>query len=123
VATIEKLCAPGVYDPPGYNQVIKVTDARAIVFLAGQVPYDTDGGVTHRGDVTGQARRVFGAVKAHVEAAGGTLRDVVKITSYVTDVRRGSPHGRARPAAARSGTCSTSTRPPAASRVASRRPC
>ena len=30
---------------------------------------------------------MFGAIKAHVEAAGGTLADVVKITTYVTDVR------------------------------------
>ena len=30
---------------------------------------------------------VFEAVKAHVEAAGGTLADVVKITTHVTDIR------------------------------------
>ena len=30
---------------------------------------------------------MFGAVKAHVKAAGGTLKSVVKITTYVTDVR------------------------------------
>ncbi|PYN41269.1 MAG: enamine deaminase RidA [Candidatus Rokuibacteriota bacterium] len=34
-----------------------------------------------------QARAVFGAVKALVEAGGGSLANVVKITTYVTDVR------------------------------------
>ena len=34
-----------------------------------------------------QARAVFGAVKTLVEAGGGTLANVVKITTYVTDVR------------------------------------
>jgi 2-iminobutanoate/2-iminopropanoate deaminase len=87
MATIEKFGAPGVYDPPGYSQGIRVTGAQTILFTAGQVPYDAAGGVAHRGDFTAQARAVFGAVKALVEAGGGTLASVVKITTYVTDVR------------------------------------
>jgi len=88
MATIEKYCAPGVYDTPSYSQAIKVTGAQTILFLAGQVPYAPDGTVNHIGDFMGQARQVFGAVKALVEHAGGTLQNVVKITTYVTDVRR-----------------------------------
>jgi len=87
MATIQKYGAPGVYDPPGYSQAIKVTGAQTILFTAGQVPYDADGGVKHRGDFKAQARAVFGAVRALVEAGGGTLGSVVKITTYVTDVR------------------------------------
>jgi|SRR5689334_5324247 2-iminobutanoate/2-iminopropanoate deaminase len=87
MATIEKYGAPGVYDPPGYSQAIKVTCGGTILFTAGQVPYDSDGGVKHRGDFKAQARAVFGAVKALIEAGGGTLANVVKITTYVTDVR------------------------------------
>src|SRR5262249_43966107 len=87
MATIQKKRAPGVYDPPGYSQAIKVTGAQTILFTAGQVPYDADGGVKHRGDFKAQARAVFGAVRALVEAGGGTLGSVVKITTYVTDVR------------------------------------
>ena len=79
-ATIEKLCARGVHDPPGYSQIIKVTGAQSLLFLAGQVPYAADGGVAHPGAFLAQ-------VKAHVEAAGGTLKSVVKIATYVTDVR------------------------------------
>src|SRR5499426_556656 len=86
--TIPKYGAPGVYDPPGYSQAIKVTGARTILFLAGQVPYAPDGAVNHIGDFMGQARQVFGAVKALVEHAGGSLQNVVKITTYVTDIRR-----------------------------------
>ena len=87
MAKIEKYGAPGVYDPPGYSQGMKVTGAQTILFTAGQVPYDADGGVKHRGDFKAQARAVFGAVKALVEAGGGSLDSVVKITTYVTDVR------------------------------------
>jgi 2-iminobutanoate/2-iminopropanoate deaminase len=87
MATIEKYGAPGVYDPPGYSQGMKVTGARTILFTAGQVPYDAEGGVRHRGDFTAQARAVFGAIKALIEAGGGNLDGVVKLTTYVTDVR------------------------------------
>ena len=74
-ATIQKYGAPGVYDPPGYSQAIKVTGAQTILFLAGQVPYAPDGTVNHRGDFTAQARQVFGAIKSLVEAGGGTLAE------------------------------------------------
>ena len=88
MARIEKLCGTGVYDTSSYTQVMKVTGAQALVFVAGQVPYDAEGNPAHRGDFLAQARNVFGAVKSHVERAGGKLTDVVKITTYVTDVRR-----------------------------------
>lgn len=87
MANIEKYCAPGVYDPPGYSQAVKVKGAQTILYLAGQVAYDAGGNPAHRGDFTAQARAVFGAVKALVEAGGGALANVVKITTYVTDVR------------------------------------
>jgi enamine deaminase RidA (YjgF/YER057c/UK114 family) len=87
MAKIEKYCAPGVFDPPTYSQGIKVTEAKSILFIAGQVAYDKDGGPMHRGDFKGQAREAFKAIKALVEAQGGTLDNVVKINTYVTDIR------------------------------------
>jgi len=87
MAKIEKYCANGVYDPPGYSQAIKVSGAQTILFLAGQVSYEKDGTAKHRGDFTAQARNVLSCVKALVEAGGGTLDNVVKITTFVTDVR------------------------------------
>jgi 2-iminobutanoate/2-iminopropanoate deaminase len=87
MAKIEKYCPSGVYDPAGYSQGVKVTGAQTILFLAGQVAYDKDGGVAHKGDFKGQARDIFGSIKKLVEAGGGTLENVVKINTYVTDVR------------------------------------
>ncbi len=84
---IEKFCAAGVFDPTGYSQGVKVTGAQTVLFLAGQVAYDKDGNPAHRGDFMAQARAVFGSVKALVEAAGGSLANVVKINTYVTDAR------------------------------------
>ena len=87
MATIQAYCAKEVFDPPGYSQVMKVTGAQTVLFLSGQVAYDEKGGPAHRGDFTAQARAVFGAVKAQVEAGGGTLANVVKLTTYLTDIR------------------------------------
>jgi len=87
MAKLEKYCAPGVFDPPGYAQAIKITGAQTILYLAGQVAYDKDGSVACRGDFKGQARHVFECIKKLVEAGGGTLANVVKINTYVTDVK------------------------------------
>jgi enamine deaminase RidA (YjgF/YER057c/UK114 family) len=54
MARLEKLCARGVFDPPGYSQIIKVTGAQSLLFLAGQVPYAAGGGVDHPGDFLAQ---------------------------------------------------------------------
>jgi reactive intermediate/imine deaminase len=39
-----------------------------------------------QGDVSAQIERVFENLKAVVEAAGGTLANVVKLTVYLTDL-------------------------------------
>jgi 2-iminobutanoate/2-iminopropanoate deaminase len=87
MATIERYCAPGVFDPPTYSQGIKVTGAQTVLFLAGQVAYDDKGQPAHRGDFVAQARAVFRAVKAQVEAGGGTMASIVKVNTYLTDIR------------------------------------
>jgi 2-iminobutanoate/2-iminopropanoate deaminase len=87
MATIDKFCAPGVFDPATYSQGTRVSQAQTILFLSGQVAYTPDGGVAFRGDFKGQARGAFEAIKSLVESQGGTMANVVKITTYVTDIR------------------------------------
>ena len=86
MANIEKFCAPGVFEPATYSQGIKVTQAHTILFLSGQVAYTPEGGVAYRGDFKAQARGAYEAIKALVEAQGGTMANVIKITTYVTDM-------------------------------------
>jgi 2-iminobutanoate/2-iminopropanoate deaminase len=85
--TIEKFCAPGLFDPATYSQGIRVNQVQTILFLSGQVAYTADGGVACRGDFKGQARGACEAIRALLESQGATLADVVKITTYVTDMR------------------------------------
>ncbi|HKW95666.1 MAG TPA: RidA family protein [Methylomirabilota bacterium] len=87
MATIQRYAAKGVWDPPTYAQAVKVTGAQTILYIAGQVAYDDKGGPAHRGDFKAQARAVFQAVKAQVEAGGGTMDSIVKINTYLTDIR------------------------------------
>jgi 2-iminobutanoate/2-iminopropanoate deaminase len=82
----EIFCAPSVYNPIRYAQGIKTTGG-TIVWISGQVSQDADGKVVHRGDFTGQARQALSNLKAMVEAAGGTLDDVIKVNTYLTDLR------------------------------------
>jgi len=85
--TIERYCAPGVFDPPTYAQAVKVSGAQAVLFISGQVAYDRNGQPAHPGDFTAQAREVFRSLKAQVEAGGGTLDSIVKLNTYLTDIR------------------------------------
>jgi 2-iminobutanoate/2-iminopropanoate deaminase len=87
MATIEKFCAPGVFDPPTYSQGIKITGGQTILFLSGQVAYAADGTAAHRGDFKAQARGAYEAIEALVKSQGGTMANVIKITTYVTDMR------------------------------------
>ena len=87
MTSIEKFCPAGVFNPPTYSQGIKVSQAQTILFLSGQVAYTPDGGVACRGDFKGQARGAYEAVKALVESQGGTMASIIKITTYVTDMR------------------------------------
>lgn len=84
---IESYCANDVYDPPFYSQGMKVTGADAVLFLSGQVAYDRNGGVLYPNDFKAQARDAFRAIKSLVEAQGGDLTNVVKLTTYVTNIR------------------------------------
>ena len=96
MARIEPYAAKGVYDPPGYAQGIKVSGAQTILFIAGQVAYTAEGGVAHPGDFKAQARAALRALKAQVEAGGGTMADIVKVNTYVTDLRYRADYGAVR---------------------------
>ena len=90
---IEQYAARGVYDPPIYAQAVKVTGGETILYLSGQVAYDDKGGVAHPGDFKAQARAALQAVKAQVEAGGGTMANIVKVNTYLTDIRHRADYG------------------------------
>jgi enamine deaminase RidA (YjgF/YER057c/UK114 family) len=61
-------------------------EGRRLVFIAGQLARDREGNVVGKGDMRAQIRQVGENVKAALQAAGATLNDLVKTTTYVTDI-------------------------------------
>jgi 2-iminobutanoate/2-iminopropanoate deaminase len=96
MAIVERFCAPGIFNPPVYSQGVRVTRAQTILFLSGQVAYTPDGGVAFPGDFKGQARGAYQAIKALVESQGGTMANVIKLTTYLTDMKHRADLGAVR---------------------------
>ncbi len=66
------------------------------VFVAGMTAHDGEGGVAGDGSMYDQARQAFTKIKHLVEAAGGTMNDLVRLDIYVTDIRQREEVWRAR---------------------------
>ena len=66
------------------------------IYVAGQLPYDKDGNLVGVGDIRAQARRVLENLRKVVQAGGGTMDQVVKLTVFVTDIRYREPYAEVR---------------------------
>src|SRR5262245_44593624 len=67
-----------------YSHGALVTGAQRIVFVSGQVPWaDSDGKVPE--DFSIQCRLVWDNIAAVLAEAGLTLRDLAKVTTYLSD--------------------------------------
>ena len=81
----QRLTPEGVAPPTG--AYVHAVRAGGFLFVAGQVARGSDGRVVGEGDVEAQAAQVLENVQAVLATAGCTLRDVVKVTCYLTDLR------------------------------------
>ena len=76
---------PGLSKPTGYTHVVLAADGRT-VYVAGQVAYDSTGALVGAGDFRAQAERVYANLRIALASAGATFSDVVKTTTYITDL-------------------------------------
>ena len=76
---------PTLSTPAGYTHVVEVHRGKT-VYIAGQVAFDRSGNVVGAGDFRAQTRQVLENLKAALAAAGATFENVVKITTFVTDI-------------------------------------
>ena len=65
-----------------YSQAIKCGNT---IYLSGQIPLDPESMQLVEG-FEAQTEQVFANLKAVIEAAGGTFKDVVKLNIYLTDL-------------------------------------
>jgi enamine deaminase RidA (YjgF/YER057c/UK114 family) len=79
----KEFLSPKTLPPPrGYSHIAKVRDGTT-VYLAGQVASDASGKLVGEGDFEAQVEQVFRNLKIAVEAAGGTMADIVKLNIYL----------------------------------------
>jgi enamine deaminase RidA (YjgF/YER057c/UK114 family) len=81
------LTPEGFAVPRGSYSVVTISQPGRMVFIAGQTASDPQGNVVGVGDARAQTRHIIGKIKRAVEAAGGTIDDVVAMNIFTTDVR------------------------------------
>jgi 2-iminobutanoate/2-iminopropanoate deaminase len=74
-----------------YSHVV-VAEGKRLIFVAGQLARDREGNVVGKGDMRAQMRQGGENIKAALEAAGASLSDLVKTTTYVTDIEEFFKH-------------------------------
>jgi 2-iminobutanoate/2-iminopropanoate deaminase len=57
-----------------------------LLYISGQVARDIDGNVVGKRDMRTQARQVFQNLRQVLQAAGGDFKDLMKITTYITNI-------------------------------------
>jgi enamine deaminase RidA (YjgF/YER057c/UK114 family) len=82
-----------------FSEVVTVTQPGKMIFLAGVGAEDESGGrgaIRHLGDFAGQCRYAYDKIKRLLAAQGATMNDVVKVVTYVTDIRNQVDAGKCR---------------------------
>ncbi len=82
MTTIRSLTGDG--SPPvqgSYPQAVEVVGATRWLYLSGQIPVAPDGALPP--DFTGQCRQVWANVETQLHAAGMTLDNLVKVTTFL----------------------------------------
>ena len=69
-----------------YSVAIKVTSPLSIIFLSGQTALDNTGQVVGVGDIEAQTRQAFENLKATLALCGASMKNVVKMNTYLTDI-------------------------------------
>jgi enamine deaminase RidA (YjgF/YER057c/UK114 family) len=75
---------PTLAPPRGFNHGILTSGGR-LLFLAGQDASDAEGRIVAPGDLLAQFEQALRNLRAVVEAAGGTMQDIVKLNVFVAD--------------------------------------
>ena len=72
--------------PHGFSQVVIAT-GRKMVFVSGQAAWDIRKNIVGGDSVLEQARQAFLNLEKAMDAAGGTLKDIVALRIYVVNYR------------------------------------
>ena len=74
--------------PPGYTNVVETIGPARTIYIAGQLGLDLDNRlVGGPDDFRAQCEKAFENLRLALAAVGAGLKDVVKITNYLVDMR------------------------------------
>lgn len=70
----------------GFVPAVEVRGAERTVYVAGVVSVDATGAPLHEGDMLGQLNEAIDILEAVLKEAGCSLSDIVRLTTYTTDM-------------------------------------
>lgn len=78
-----------MFNPPSllrssYSHAAAVAHGTLVV-TAGEVAFDREGKVVGAGDIAAQTHQTYANLRDALHAAGADFKDVIKVTTYVTD--------------------------------------
>jgi enamine deaminase RidA (YjgF/YER057c/UK114 family) len=76
----------GMTQPTAYSQVVEVNGPHRLVFVAGQTGVDA-GGKAAQG-FHAQCMQAFENIKTALASVGGSMDNVVRLTTYLTDIEQ-----------------------------------
>ncbi|HET7715168.1 MAG TPA: RidA family protein, partial [Bauldia sp.] len=76
---------PDPYAPFRLSQGYRAGD---LLFISGQAAIDDEGRIVAPGDFDAQARQAFANLERALKAGGSSLRNVVKVTIFLTDMSK-----------------------------------
>ncbi|HEV2303234.1 MAG TPA: RidA family protein [Stellaceae bacterium] len=75
-----------------YSHVVTAAGGGKQIYVAGQLARDKEGNCVGKGDMGAQIEQVGKNIEACLEAAGASLSDIVKTTTFVTDIEEFFKH-------------------------------
>ena len=89
---MKKVIAPSsLHRPFGYAHAIQIEKT---LYISGQVPLDMDLKSVGEGDIAAQTEQVYANMEKVVKSAGGSMRNIVMLNIYCTDLDAYDKHTR-----------------------------
>lgn len=73
--------------PVAFSNGVKVSGG-ALLFVSGQLAFDENMQLVGKGDMGAQTRQVLRNIDKVLQQAGGSFKDVVRVTVFVKDITR-----------------------------------
>ncbi len=79
------IATPEAKPVANYKMATRLEGGR-LLYVSGQVAWDASGNLVGKGDVRAQARQAFANLRGVLQAAGGDVANLMKITTYITRI-------------------------------------